>query len=173
MDGLPLDFHERLCATVHRDTLPAMTELSGYYAEVARTWYRHLSAYVTSVKDGIQKGGYLNYKFFQHRAHTHEEIAAVPKKFVWAVMVNLHDKKNENVSREIVKRFPYAEYQFALHSPSINESWVDFASSLKRLSCIHIMKKFDDDAIRLFQKIIDSRKLSRLPICQEACKGGM
>uniref|UniRef100_A0A1I7ZZC7 FBA_2 domain-containing protein n=1 Tax=Steinernema glaseri TaxID=37863 RepID=A0A1I7ZZC7_9BILA len=86
-------------------------------------------------------------------------------------MINLEDGKKENVCREIVKRYPYATYQFAILSSSINETWVEFACSLKRLSFIVIKKKLNDDSVRLFQKLVTRQKLSYLSVCEKACEG--
>uniref|UniRef100_A0A1I8AK05 FBA_2 domain-containing protein n=1 Tax=Steinernema glaseri TaxID=37863 RepID=A0A1I8AK05_9BILA len=70
---------------------------------------------------------------------------------------------------KIVRRFPYSSYSFALSSSSISEAWIDFASSLRRLENVIIVKKLDDDALRLFQKLVTGRKLSSLMMLAEVC----
>uniref|UniRef100_A0A1I8ABY0 RNAse_Pc domain-containing protein n=1 Tax=Steinernema glaseri TaxID=37863 RepID=A0A1I8ABY0_9BILA len=55
----------------------------------------------------------------------------------------------------------------------INEAWVNFACSLKRLGTVVILKKLDNEAIRRFQKLVVGRKLSRIMVHEEACRGGI
>uniref|UniRef100_A0A1I8A5A3 FBA_2 domain-containing protein n=1 Tax=Steinernema glaseri TaxID=37863 RepID=A0A1I8A5A3_9BILA len=173
MDRVPIAFHDAVCATLYTDALSSLGELSGYFGYLARSTWRDRAYYVSSVKDGIEKEGHINYDSDGRKVSASEEIEAVPKKSVHIVMINLYDRKEENVSRAIVKRYPYSSFQFALLSSSINEAWVDFACSLKRLDTVLIMKTLDDDVIRLFQKLVDGRKFCWLPIFEEACEGNM
>uniref|UniRef100_A0A1I7ZGV3 FBA_2 domain-containing protein n=1 Tax=Steinernema glaseri TaxID=37863 RepID=A0A1I7ZGV3_9BILA len=172
MDEVPFAFCEAVYATLFNNTLPSLGELSGHYGDIARRMYPNMVDYVVSVKDGAEKPEFLYYNFDGRKVRTPGEIEAVPKKFVCRATIHLWDGKKENVSRAIVKRYPYARYQFKLNSSSINEDWVDLACSLKRLNTVVIKKKLDDDAIRLFQKLVDSQKLSWLVVHEKACEGG-
>uniref|UniRef100_A0A1I7ZTB9 TIR domain-containing protein n=1 Tax=Steinernema glaseri TaxID=37863 RepID=A0A1I7ZTB9_9BILA len=132
-----------------------------------------MADYIASVEDGVEHSGVLRYWSSKQELHKPEEMEAVPKKSVSVVLINLLDGKQENICREIVKRYPYSSYQFVLYSSSIDKAWVEFACSLKRLDTVMIRKKLEDDSIPLFQKLVDGRKLSWLPINEEACEGGI
>uniref|UniRef100_A0A1I7Z1K0 TIR domain-containing protein n=1 Tax=Steinernema glaseri TaxID=37863 RepID=A0A1I7Z1K0_9BILA len=170
MDGVPFAFCEALYSTLHTSELG---ELSGHYGNIARNDYPNVADYIDSVVDGHEKQGYLRYQSDGRKVRTPEEIEAVPKKSVRFVSILIDDGNKVNACREIVNRFPYSRYQFGLHSSSINEAWVDFACSLKRLNTVVVIKKLDEDAIPLFQKFVDGHKLSWLYVCEEACEGGM
>uniref|UniRef100_A0A1I7ZTB7 TIR domain-containing protein n=1 Tax=Steinernema glaseri TaxID=37863 RepID=A0A1I7ZTB7_9BILA len=173
MDGVPFAFCEAVCGTIFRGTLRTLGELSGYYGDLARRTYSSMVDYIASVEDGVEHSGFLRYWSSKQELHKREEMEAVSKKFVQILTIHLLDGKEVSVCREIVKRFPYSSYQFALRSSTINEAWVQFACSLKRLDALVLMEKLDDDAIRLFQKFVDGRKLFWLPLCEEACGGVM
>uniref|UniRef100_A0A1I8AIX2 ANK_REP_REGION domain-containing protein n=1 Tax=Steinernema glaseri TaxID=37863 RepID=A0A1I8AIX2_9BILA len=124
--------------------------------------------------DGVVRKKHLNSCYTDVKVHASEEVEAVPKKHVRSVWINFWDAKKESVaeSMKIVRRFPYSSYSFILRSPSINEAWVDFAFSLRRLDNVIIAKKLNDEALRLFQKLVTGRKLSPLIMFAEACEGG-
>uniref|UniRef100_A0A1I8AEE1 TIR domain-containing protein n=1 Tax=Steinernema glaseri TaxID=37863 RepID=A0A1I8AEE1_9BILA len=171
MDTVPLSFFEAVCAGLCITTLPAGAKLSGYCGKTVRSTLANKALYYCDVKDGVEGSQYLKYVSSGREVRTPEEIEAVPKKFVQDLLIHW-DGKKENVSREILKRFPYSRHQFWIHSSSINEAWVDFARSLNRVS-VGIILKLDDNAIPLLQKLVDSRKLLWLPIYEEACEGAI
>uniref|UniRef100_A0A1I8AQJ1 TIR domain-containing protein n=1 Tax=Steinernema glaseri TaxID=37863 RepID=A0A1I8AQJ1_9BILA len=173
MDGVPYAFCEAVCATLLENKFSELGELSGQYGDITRRWYPNMAYYVSAVEDGMEKLGYLRYFLSTQELRTIREIEDVPKKFITTVLINLRDGEEENVCREIVKRFPYSSCQFWLLSSSINEAWVDFACSLKRLDSVAITKKLDDNSISLFKKLVDGHKLFWLPMCEKACEGGM
>uniref|UniRef100_A0A1I8A134 TIR domain-containing protein n=1 Tax=Steinernema glaseri TaxID=37863 RepID=A0A1I8A134_9BILA len=169
MDRIPFAFREALCAILFQDTLENLSELSGSYGKLAQNTFYNLIEYVK----GAGEPGYLQYLCSGREVHAPEEIEAIPKKFVRHATIHFDDREEENVCQEIVRRFPYADFQFVLLSSSINEAWVNFACSLKRLDTVAIREKLDDNSIRLFQKVVDSRKLYWLPLYEEACEGDM
>uniref|UniRef100_A0A1I7ZYN8 F-box domain-containing protein n=1 Tax=Steinernema glaseri TaxID=37863 RepID=A0A1I7ZYN8_9BILA len=169
MNGLPSEFYERVCELLDGSVLLEAEKLSGVFGEYAQIAWRYKASYVSAVQDGVETQGFLHCDYSGREVRTPEEIQAVPKRFVWGVMIHFLDGKQENVSRAIAKRFPYAEYQFSILSSSINETWVDFACSLKRLTYVVIKKKLDDDSVGLFQKLIARQKLSYLEVHEEAC----
>uniref|UniRef100_A0A1I8ADK9 F-box domain-containing protein n=1 Tax=Steinernema glaseri TaxID=37863 RepID=A0A1I8ADK9_9BILA len=171
MDCVPLAFCEHLLELLRTEVISKARRLTGSYGELAQHAFENWARYACLVENGSQVGDYMEFATGR-LVETPEEIAAVPKKFVRIVCIFLSDTEIENVSREVIRRFPYAvDYSFVLESSSISEAWVDFAYSLKRLRCVRIMKKLDDDALRLFQKLVTSRKLFRLVMHPDACEG--
>uniref|UniRef100_A0A1I7Y007 F-box domain-containing protein n=1 Tax=Steinernema glaseri TaxID=37863 RepID=A0A1I7Y007_9BILA len=174
MDQIPLAFCERICEILLPDGIWATRELSGHYGEIACARFRHDCDYQIDVEDGIEQQVHSYLTHTGEDVQAPEEVEAVTKKFVRRVRISLSDTKKESVSKsmEIVRRFPFSAYCLALCSSSINEAWVDFACSLKRLHCLAITNKLDNDSLRLFQKLIAGRKLSRLMMFSTACKDG-
>uniref|UniRef100_A0A1I8AI47 FBA_2 domain-containing protein n=1 Tax=Steinernema glaseri TaxID=37863 RepID=A0A1I8AI47_9BILA len=173
MNGVPLVFYERVFSNIYTHTLKEASELSGTFGKRARCAYLGDVSYVVNVKNGIEIFGFLRYESSQRTSRTPKEIDAVPKKVVRAVEIYMQGEKNENVCRKIVKRFPCARYVFVLCSHSIDEAWIDFACRLKTLTRIVIVKKLEDDAILLFQKLVDCGNLLVLQIYEDAGEGGM
>uniref|UniRef100_A0A1I7YPM8 FBA_2 domain-containing protein n=1 Tax=Steinernema glaseri TaxID=37863 RepID=A0A1I7YPM8_9BILA len=169
MDRVPFAFYDHLRSITYFYELWTTKELSGYYGEISHFAFKHRAEYSVDVADGIEKHGYLSYDCGDQEVREPEEIEAFPKKFVHTVTINLKDAKDENVSRAIVRRFPYSYYDFVHHSSSINEAWVDLAYSLKRLETVTITEELDDDALRLFRKLVTGQKLTWLAMHVEAC----
>uniref|UniRef100_A0A1I7YX42 PAZ domain-containing protein n=1 Tax=Steinernema glaseri TaxID=37863 RepID=A0A1I7YX42_9BILA len=172
MNGVPIDFYERVCAFLSVERLKGAKELSGHYTIAAETEFNLRSRYVVTFKDGTIKPEHLLFECDRRIVETPKEIAAVPKKFVRSVYIKLRDAKG-TVYREAVQQFPYACYHFTFYSSSINEAWVDFACSLKGLGIIRIGKKLKEDALRLFEKLVTGQKLSNINIASKAIGGAM
>uniref|UniRef100_A0A1I7ZY68 NB-ARC domain-containing protein n=1 Tax=Steinernema glaseri TaxID=37863 RepID=A0A1I7ZY68_9BILA len=173
MNRLPAEFYERVCELPDGSILLEAEKLSGIFGKYAQKVWQQRTCYVGLVENGVEKTGYLVYQSSRREVRSPEEIQAVPKKFVKHATIHLLDGKEENVSRAIVKRFPNALYAFIIYSPSINEAWVDFACSLDRLHSIFIVKKLEEEAIQLFKKLVNARRLSKLQLYGEACEGGI
>uniref|UniRef100_A0A1I8AD34 FBA_2 domain-containing protein n=1 Tax=Steinernema glaseri TaxID=37863 RepID=A0A1I8AD34_9BILA len=171
MDRVPIAFCDHLCGLLSINGLQGAKELSGPYGQIAQCTFEHAVGYICSVKDGIEEDPVVSYEWNYPELEVPEAIEAVPKKFVRDVWIYLLDSEDERVSRKLVKRFPHATYHFVLGIQSINEAWVDFACSLNRLQRVAITKKLDDDALRLFQRLITSRKLFALMLHPKACEG--
>uniref|UniRef100_A0A1I8ALF7 F-box/LRR-repeat protein n=1 Tax=Steinernema glaseri TaxID=37863 RepID=A0A1I8ALF7_9BILA len=171
MNGLPIAFCGHLCQILSIDGLCAAKELSGNYGVLARCAFEQRAEYVGASMDGVEVPGCIIYECSGREARTSEEIEAVPKNLVRVVTIHLMDSKEEKVSRELVRRFPYSQFDFVHHTSSINEAWVDFAFSLKRLRYIGIMKTLNDDSLYVLQKLITSGKISALMMHPEACEG--
>uniref|UniRef100_A0A1I8ALI3 FBA_2 domain-containing protein n=1 Tax=Steinernema glaseri TaxID=37863 RepID=A0A1I8ALI3_9BILA len=171
MDGVPIAFCDHLCDLLGMDALQGAKELSGLYGQLAQCTFEHAVDYICSVEDGIEEDREVRYEWNDRKVEA-PKIDDIPKKFVREVWVYLLDAKHEKVSRELVRRFPYATYHFVLTTSSINEAWVDVALSLNKLQRVWITKKLDDDALRLFQKLVKGKKLCKLFISPEACEGG-
>uniref|UniRef100_A0A1I8ATL2 F-box domain-containing protein n=1 Tax=Steinernema glaseri TaxID=37863 RepID=A0A1I8ATL2_9BILA len=172
MDTVPPAFLEHLCSVLYSKGLRSAQELSGHYRIIASYAYQNRASYASHVEGGIEKRMYLKYQGSRRVVNTHEEIEAVPKKFVHNVTINSNGSPMGRASYEIVKRFPYSLHHVIFHSSAISEAWVDFAWSLRTLGIVSIRKKLEDDAVRLFQKLVDGRKLFRLEIKEQACEGG-
>uniref|UniRef100_A0A1I8AML5 GRAS domain-containing protein n=1 Tax=Steinernema glaseri TaxID=37863 RepID=A0A1I8AML5_9BILA len=172
MDRVPFAFCDLLCDLLTINELSSAKELSGRYGGLARYAFEHRTSYVAHVMYGVEYGESMIYDCNDRKLKTLKEIEAVPKKFVRNVFVNFMDAKDEKVSQELVRRFPYAQYNFTHHSSSINEAWVDLACSLKRLGTVSIMTELNDDALQIFQKLVDSHKLSTFIMHPEAFEGG-
>uniref|UniRef100_A0A1I7ZYL3 FBA_2 domain-containing protein n=1 Tax=Steinernema glaseri TaxID=37863 RepID=A0A1I7ZYL3_9BILA len=162
MDRVPIAFCEHVCDVLYDAGLSKSKKLSGNFGQCAQFASRHRTAYEGIVSDGEESSRYLEYN--GRMLNTLEEIDAVPKKFVRDVYIELLDAEEESVSREIVKRFPYAQYHFGIFSSRINEACIDLMCSLKRLGNIIIFKELDDKTIQLFQKLVEGRKLSTLHV---------
>uniref|UniRef100_A0A1I7ZZB8 F-box domain-containing protein n=1 Tax=Steinernema glaseri TaxID=37863 RepID=A0A1I7ZZB8_9BILA len=173
MDGVPSAFFERLCATLYPYSLNRARNLSGIFGELAQIARRHTSHYVTNVKDGEERGFFLFYRCTGRQVIIPEEIDAAPKKFVRYVSIHLRDAEKVTVCREIVRRYPYAEYDFVIHCSAINEDWIHLACQLKSLRCLAIRTKLDDNAIPVLQKLADGRKLAFLHMDEEVCESGI
>uniref|UniRef100_A0A1I7YXB5 SEO_C domain-containing protein n=1 Tax=Steinernema glaseri TaxID=37863 RepID=A0A1I7YXB5_9BILA len=173
MDGVPFAFYEHLTEIQTMRGLSTVRQLSGTYGELAFQALTHSTEFVCTVRDGTHKVEELRYMASGRWVKTSEEIDAVRKKFVRQVWIFLKDAKTESVSREIIRRFPYAHgYNFVLESSSINEAWVNLAFSLRRLGSVSIRKELDDNALRLFQKLVTGQKLWTLTMRPGACEGG-
>uniref|UniRef100_A0A1I7YY08 Protein SMG8 n=2 Tax=Steinernema glaseri TaxID=37863 RepID=A0A1I7YY08_9BILA len=171
MDGVPFAFCEHLSQLLS-EALSNAKELSGSYGELARHMFEHQVRYACAVEDGSLTGDYVQYLGSGRRLETPKQIDAIRKKFVRDVWIFLMDAKTESVSREIIRRFPYADdYNFVLKSSSINEAWVDLAYSLRRLGSVSIRKELDDNALQLFQKLVTGQKLWFLFIHPDSCEG--
>uniref|UniRef100_A0A1I7ZQ38 F-box domain-containing protein n=1 Tax=Steinernema glaseri TaxID=37863 RepID=A0A1I7ZQ38_9BILA len=171
MDNVPFAFSELLIARLYAYGRSQAKKLSGSYGKLARRALEHNARYVCELKRGVQVREYVESTHNLQRVQTTGEINAVVKKFVRGVWISLDDAEYENVLREIVQRFPYSHHNFILTSSSIDKAWVDFACSLKTLQCVSIMKQLDDNALRLFQKIIMGKKLTKLWMHPDACEG--
>uniref|UniRef100_A0A1I8A4P9 FBA_2 domain-containing protein n=1 Tax=Steinernema glaseri TaxID=37863 RepID=A0A1I8A4P9_9BILA len=102
-----------------------------------------------------------------------KDIDAFPKKFVRTIDIYLFDTGNVNVSRGILKRFPNACYNFILSSSPIEEAWVDFACSLKRLGCVAIAQKMGNHDVPLLLRLVNGKTLWKLMVYQDNCEGRM
>uniref|UniRef100_A0A1I8AKT9 F-box domain-containing protein n=1 Tax=Steinernema glaseri TaxID=37863 RepID=A0A1I8AKT9_9BILA len=173
MDRIPTAFYDQLCDNLSTDELSAAKELSGKCGKIARFLLENYADYSVKVVDGREEDGFLLYDYDNRRVHEPQVIKAAPKKLVQVVTINLIDANDEKVSREIVRRFPYSYYGFVHHSSSINEAWVDLANSLETLGVVTIMKELDNEALRLFQKLVISRKLTLLAIHRETLNRGI
>uniref|UniRef100_A0A1I7YQ65 F-box domain-containing protein n=1 Tax=Steinernema glaseri TaxID=37863 RepID=A0A1I7YQ65_9BILA len=172
MNAVPLAFCDHLCDLLYWKGIWSAKKLSGNYGRQAQLTTKHRAYYKCAVKDGIEDQRCLQYEFTRRKVQTPEEIGAASKKYVQDVFIHSLSKKSEKVSLEIIKRFPFAQYHLALFSSSfINEAWVDFAYSLKRLRRVWLPTKMDEDALRLFQKLVTGKKLPILWISPNACEG--
>uniref|UniRef100_A0A1I8ACL5 F-box domain-containing protein n=1 Tax=Steinernema glaseri TaxID=37863 RepID=A0A1I8ACL5_9BILA len=174
MDDVPFYFYQQCCQLLSAHGLWAAQELSGYYGLLASSVLKDWADYSTTIKDGIERESFIVHPGTNRKIVTSLEIEAVPKKFVRNLSICLQDAKDETVSLKLLRRLPYAECNFVLFSPTINEAWVDFANSLKRLGPVCMkQKKFDSNAIRLLQKLVAGQKLSTLTVYAEACENIM
>uniref|UniRef100_A0A1I8ACM0 F-box domain-containing protein n=1 Tax=Steinernema glaseri TaxID=37863 RepID=A0A1I8ACM0_9BILA len=172
MDRVPFAFRDHLCDVFSIVGLSEAQKLSSSYGKLARHLFEHRVRYTCRVEDGSQVLDYMQYLSSDKEVLTPEEIAAVPKKFVREVWIVLEDAEPESVSREVIRRFPYADYYNCfLESSSINESWVDLAYSMKRLGCVWFRRKLDTNALRLFQKLVTGQKIWSLGMHPDACEG--
>uniref|UniRef100_A0A1I8AQQ1 MRG domain-containing protein n=1 Tax=Steinernema glaseri TaxID=37863 RepID=A0A1I8AQQ1_9BILA len=129
MDGVPIAFCEHLFELLSVTGVAVAEKLSGSYGTLARHVLDHWARYMCRVSDGGIKG-YVLYMKNGRSVDKPKEVEAIPKKFVRDVWIFLEE--TENASREVIRRFPYAqEYNFVLKSSSISEAWVDFACSLR------------------------------------------
>uniref|UniRef100_A0A1I7ZYN3 FBA_2 domain-containing protein n=1 Tax=Steinernema glaseri TaxID=37863 RepID=A0A1I7ZYN3_9BILA len=151
MNRVPVTFWECVCGTSRVYELLEAEKLSGNIGELARMSYGERAFYYTYV-EGDTEGNQRIWYTATDRSDvtTFEEMEAVPKKSVLNVTINLENAGNENVSRDVVRRFPHAIYHFTLWSPSLN-----------------------DDSVRLFQKLVIGQKLSWITIHGKACSGDM
>uniref|UniRef100_A0A1I7Z1S9 NB-ARC domain-containing protein n=1 Tax=Steinernema glaseri TaxID=37863 RepID=A0A1I7Z1S9_9BILA len=173
MNGAPLVFYERVFSNIRKLTLEEASELSGTFGKRAQCAYLGYASYSVAVEDGSEVSGHVRIECSKRELHKPEEIDAVPKKFVRAVSIYMEDAKNENVCRNVVKRFPYGIYVCVLRSSFINKAWIDFACRLKALKTIMICYKLEDDSLRLFKKLVDCGNLLLLHTYEDACEGGM
>uniref|UniRef100_A0A1I7ZZ24 F-box domain-containing protein n=1 Tax=Steinernema glaseri TaxID=37863 RepID=A0A1I7ZZ24_9BILA len=169
MDTVPIAFCEHVCDVLRKNGLSEMKKLSGKFGKCARFVCRHRACYISTVRNDAEEG-VLFYK--GRELNTPEEIEAFNKKLVRDVHIDLHDGMDKNVSRALVKRFPYAIFHFLLHTESTNEAWIDFVCSLKWLGQIKIGEDLDSHAASLFKQLVGRRKLSELEMEEDACKGG-
>uniref|UniRef100_A0A1I7Y768 Uncharacterized protein n=1 Tax=Steinernema glaseri TaxID=37863 RepID=A0A1I7Y768_9BILA len=175
MDAVPFVFCERVCDTLSPRGLQHAEELSTNYGQLAAIMYDRKVSYQCSVKKGIESSAcmlHLKDSNLRNALRLPEQIAAVPKQFVSKVTIKLMDAEDENVSQEVVRRFPNAECHFHLYSSSINEAWVDFACSLNRFITVVTAIVLEDKAIPLLRKLVDSRKLLVLSVLEETCRDG-
>uniref|UniRef100_A0A1I7ZSW6 TIR domain-containing protein n=1 Tax=Steinernema glaseri TaxID=37863 RepID=A0A1I7ZSW6_9BILA len=170
MDGVPIAFWTHLCDMSLPCDVTEAKELLGPFGELAETAFHYMLQYVTVVEEGIEKRPYLYFWCTERRVRASEEIGSVPKKFVRGVTINFKDARPENVSRELIQRFPHAFPNFVFLCPSISEAWVDFACSLKRSIDVRITKKLEDESVGLLQRLVDARKLSTIMVHEEDCE---
>uniref|UniRef100_A0A1I7XZ95 FBA_2 domain-containing protein n=1 Tax=Steinernema glaseri TaxID=37863 RepID=A0A1I7XZ95_9BILA len=172
MDNIPIAFFDELCVTFSVADLCVAKELSGTYGKAAKFALDHMSMYESTVENGVETSSCLNFDYDHREVSTAEEIAAVPRKYVQIISIELMDGSNENVSRKLAQRFPYAMINYVHRSSSMNEAWVDFASSMQsRLGDVDFDKKLDDNAVRLFQKLVKNDTFTTLAMDIEACEG--
>uniref|UniRef100_A0A1I8AQI4 FBA_2 domain-containing protein n=1 Tax=Steinernema glaseri TaxID=37863 RepID=A0A1I8AQI4_9BILA len=171
MDQVPFAFFDHLCDVLSIDGLWPAKELSGYYGEVSQLAYERKVSYVGILKDGTEKPLCLIYECNDRDVDQLKEIETVPKKYVRDVYVHLMDAKDQRMPQKLVRRFPYARFNFIHNSPSINAAWVDYACSLTTLWSVGLQKKLDDDSFKLFQKLITEQRVSQLIMFPEACEG--
>uniref|UniRef100_A0A1I7YHW5 FBA_2 domain-containing protein n=1 Tax=Steinernema glaseri TaxID=37863 RepID=A0A1I7YHW5_9BILA len=164
MNHVPAAFCDHVCHILSMNAMEAAEELSGYYGKVAQVQIENRVRYACGVENGQQEGAHLRYVASNGKVIAPNKVKAVRKKFVRCVWILLMDSKEETVSRELVRRFPYSQYNFVLYSPSINAAWVDVALSIKRLITIAIMTNLnnDEDALKLFEKLVKGQKLFTL-----------
>uniref|UniRef100_A0A1I8AIB5 F-box domain-containing protein n=1 Tax=Steinernema glaseri TaxID=37863 RepID=A0A1I8AIB5_9BILA len=173
MDFVPSAFLEHLIDTLSISMLHALKELCGRCGQLAQRAINYRATHWITVHEGLQKSSYLQYECKERGQREHDKVEDVPKRYIRNVAVALYDSQVENVSREVMRKYRNAYFHFWLGSSSINEAWVDLAYSLKRLGSILLDRKLDDEALRLFQKLVDGRKLSTLIITSGAYEGAI
>uniref|UniRef100_A0A1I7YD48 F-box domain-containing protein n=1 Tax=Steinernema glaseri TaxID=37863 RepID=A0A1I7YD48_9BILA len=157
MNQIPYAFYERLCDILDDSDISVARHLSGYCGKLSQIAHDNRATYFSTVKAGVERKGRL-FTCSGRKIKIPAEIDTVPKKFVRSVNIQWKDGEEENVSRAVVQRFPYAFYHFFLYSSSISKAWADFACSLDRLESVTVTKKLDDEAIPLFQKNLQIHK---------------
>uniref|UniRef100_A0A1I7XYX0 TIR domain-containing protein n=1 Tax=Steinernema glaseri TaxID=37863 RepID=A0A1I7XYX0_9BILA len=174
MDQVPLAFCEHLCDILSIDAVKLAGELSSYYGELAQNATEYRAMYCVAVRKGIQGYSYLQYDRSNLEYRTVSgQVEDISKKYIRNVSIFLQDAENTNVSGELVRRYPNAYFHFSIGSSSINEAWVDLAYSLKRLGSVLLKKELDDEAFRLFQKLVEGWKLSSLITTGSAFQGNI
>uniref|UniRef100_A0A1I7Z8C9 3'-5' exonuclease domain-containing protein n=1 Tax=Steinernema glaseri TaxID=37863 RepID=A0A1I7Z8C9_9BILA len=173
MNGVPVAFWNHFCDISLDTVLSKAVEHSGIFGNLAQIAYRRRAHYVTAIKDGVERLEHLFYKCTDRYVYNPEEIEAVPKKFVRTVTIKLYGEEYVTVSQKLVQRFPYTVFNFELHTSSINEAWVEFARSLKKIGIVSIANKLDDDAVQLLQKLFSSRFANKLKVHEHACEGSI
>uniref|UniRef100_A0A1I7ZTF8 F-box domain-containing protein n=1 Tax=Steinernema glaseri TaxID=37863 RepID=A0A1I7ZTF8_9BILA len=184
MNALSEVFYNQVCHLLSDEGLFEAQKLSGRCGRLAsRDWFSYFARTTDDDKEpGLHNADEepgLHSEFLSQigtgrRLRTAEQIESVPKRFVREVTLGLVSAEDGKVSREVVQRFPYAKfYNFALFESSISEAWVNFACSMKRIGFISISDKMEEDEVRLFQKLVDYRSLSKLRVSEEACEGSI
>uniref|UniRef100_A0A1I7ZTC0 Sister chromatid cohesion protein DCC1 n=1 Tax=Steinernema glaseri TaxID=37863 RepID=A0A1I7ZTC0_9BILA len=173
MNELPFAFYEYVCCRLSDEGLSEAEKLPGRFGEVARLTYRSNYSFVGETEDGTEElridNAYLRQICSGERLTTEEEFRAVPTNAVRDVTFCLLHAEGGILSRILVQHFSTAKfYNFGLRAQSITEAWMDFACSLKRLGFILLLNKLKDNALRLFKRLVDGRKLTELQICDGA-----